>query len=199
MIAAIMCGGMATRMAAKEEKPLLKIDGMPIVERVLIALQASRSFDRIVAAVSPKVPRTRAFLESKAIEIVETAGEGYSQDLSRLLDQLRGTRVFVTPADMPLLTPEVINSIAARAQKEPAATVILEKEFVQRIGIAPSVIVTYAGRDYCHSGITIFDTSKITEGILNEECVIMNRMELAVNVNTKGELELAEKLLIQRA
>lgn len=190
---------MATRMAAKEEKPLLRIDGMPIVERVLIALQASRSFDRIVAAVSPKVPRTRAFLESKTIEIVETAGEGYSQDLSRLLDQLGGTRVFVTPADMPLLTPEVIHIIAARAQKEPAASVILEKEFVERIGIAPSVIVTYAGRDYCHSGITIFDTSKLTEGILNEEYVIMNRMELAVNVNTKEELELAEKLLIQRA
>jgi GTP:adenosylcobinamide-phosphate guanylyltransferase len=34
---------------------------------------------------------------------------------------------------------------------------------------------------------------------VKERYVIMNRIEVAANVNTKEELELAEKLLVQRA
>jgi GTP:adenosylcobinamide-phosphate guanylyltransferase len=54
------------------------------------------------------------------------------------------------------------------------------------------------GVEYCQSGISIFDTSRHTEGIIREEYMVMEKKEIAVNVNTKNDLELAEKLLVQR-
>lgn len=183
-------------MQSGAEKPLLKVSGVPMVERVLSALAGSHRFDRIVAAVSPNVPKTRDFLKAMGIEIIETAGEGYPQDLSRLLSRLRPEKVMVVPADIPLLDAQAICDIvdAATGKQEPAVSIVLEKGFVESIGVEPSVVF---GR-YCHSGITIFDTARVAgEGETVERYVVMNRKEIALNVNTKEELELAE-LLVQR-
>jgi adenosylcobinamide-phosphate guanylyltransferase len=197
LIAAIMCGGRASRMQASLEKPLLKVDGVPMVERVISALAGSDRFGRIVAAVSPNTPKTREFLESKGFETIETAGEGYPRDLSRLLSKLKPERVMVVPADVPLLDAQAVGDVvdAANGKQESAVSIVLEKEFVEGMGVKPSVVF---GR-YCHSGITIFDTSRIAGETVQERYVVMNRKELALNVNTKEELELAERLLVQRA
>lgn len=192
-----MCGGRASRMQSGAEKPLLKVSGVPMVERVLSALAGSHRFDRIVAAVSPNVPKTRDFLKAMGMGIIETAGEGYPQDLSRLLSRLRPEKVMVVPADIPLLDAQAIGDIvdSATGKQEPAVSIVLEKGFVESIGVKPSVVF---GR-YCHSGITIFDTARVADGGETvERYVVMNRKEIALNVNTKEELELAE-LLVQRA
>lgn len=191
-----MCGGRASRMQAGMEKPLLKVGGAAMVGRVASALAGSSRFGRIVAAVSPSTPKTREFLKSKGIEIIETAGEGYPQDLSRLLARLKPEKVMVVPADVPLLDAQAVSDIvdAAKSRQEPAVSIVLEKGFVERIGVKPSVVF---GR-YCHSGITVFDTAKVAGETVQERYVVMNRKEIALNVNTKEELELAE-LLVQRA
>jgi len=180
------------------EKPLLQIDGVAMVERVLAALADSAKFDRIVAAVSENTPLTRKFLLSKGTKIINTPGEGYSLDLSVLLENLKPAVVFVTPADIPFLSPDVVNEIVIMKGEGPAMSVLIEKEFVENIGIRPSVLVTFKGKEYCHSGITIFDSAKIAGVTVQEQYAVMNRVELAVNVNSKEELKIA-KLLIQRA
>ena len=43
------------------EKPLLKVDSIAMVERVILALVSSDRFDRIVAAVSPNTPKTKSY------------------------------------------------------------------------------------------------------------------------------------------
>jgi adenosylcobinamide-phosphate guanylyltransferase len=196
LIAAIMCGGRASRMQAGLEKPLLKVDGVAMIERVISALAGSGKFGRIVAAVSPNTPRTKEFLKSKGIEVIETAGEGYPQDLSRLLSRLKPEKVMVVPADVPLLDAQVVSDIVdvASNKQEPAVSMVLEKKFLENIGVKPSVVF---GK-YCHSGITIFDTAGVAGETVQERYVVMNRKEIALNVNTKEELELAE-LLVQRA
>jgi adenosylcobinamide-phosphate guanylyltransferase len=193
-----MCGGRASRMKkAGMEKPLLKVNGVTMVERVVSALASSDRFDRIVAATSPNTPKTNEFLKSKGIETIETAGEGYSQDLSQLLSKLKPQKVMAVPADLPLLNShivdEILNSIADRQEHEPAISIIIEKGFVERIGVKPSIIVL---DQYCHSGITIFNTMIVGTEPVKEHYLIMNRKEIAINVNTKEELELAEKLLV---
>jgi adenosylcobinamide-phosphate guanylyltransferase len=192
-----MCGGRASRMQASSEKPLLKVGGVPMVERVVSALAGSGRFGRIVAAVSPNAPRTTEFLKSKGIESVETAGEGYAQDLSRLLLKLKPEKVVVVPADVPLLDPQAVNDIvdAAKSRQELAVSIVLEKGFVENIGVKASVVFD----KYCHSGITVFDTAGVAGETVQERYVVMNRKEIALNVNTKEEWELAEKLLVQRA
>lgn len=201
LIAAIMCGGIASRMQQGGiEKPLLKVDGLAMVERVILALAGSGRFDRILAAISPNTPKTKELLKSKGIETIETPGEGYSNDLSHLLSKLKPQRVMVVPSDIPLLNSQIIseildaidNSSSIRKEKRPAFSIILEKEFVERTGAKPSIIVD----QYCHSGITIFNTMYVGTEPVEEYYLVMNRKEIALNVNTKEELELAKKLLV---
>ena len=199
MIAVVMCGGRAARMGGSIEKPLLKVGGIAAVQRVISALRGSRNFERLIAAVSPVTPATKEFLQTIKVEILETAGDGYSQDLSSILKELRPARVLVTPADLPLLSSDVVAEISAVPQKDPVISMVLEKKFVEGTGVKPSVVFKSRGSDYCHSGISIFDTSVMGKGLAKEQYFLLNRMEIAVNVNTKEELMLAEKLLIQRA
>ena len=199
MIAAIMCGGLASRMKEPVEKPLLKVGGRPMIARVIDSLRESGRFERIVAAVSPNAPATMNFLESQGIEIIETPGSGYSSDLSMVLGSLKPARVLVVSADMPLIDDRIIAEVAAKPQSSPLLSVVLAKEFVQDIGITPSVNIIMNGVEYCQSGISVFDTSRHVEGIMKEEYLVMDKVEVAVNVNTKEDLELAEKLLVQRA
>ena len=208
MIAAVvMCGGRASRMQQQqqkggiEEKPLLKVAGVAMIERVISALACSNRFDRIIAAVSPNTHKTNEFLKSKGIETIETAGEGYSQDLSCLLSKLKPKKVVAVPGDIPLLNSQIVNEILNiidddddRQEQEPAISIILEKGFVEKIGVKPSIVLM---NQYCHSGITVFNTMAVggTEPV-KEHYLVMNRKEIALNVNTKKELELAEKLLL---
>ncbi len=194
----MMCGGKATRMKADIEKPLIKVNGIPMVERVILALEGSHKFERIIAVVSPTTPKTREFLAAKGIEMIETAGEGYSQDLSRMLLALKPHKVFVAPADVPLLDSKTVSDIVALAANRtaPAISIIIDREFVEKLGVKPSIVL---GEQYCHSGITIFDAAKVGSGSIEEQHVVMNEVKVAVNVNTKEELGLAEKLLVQRA
>jgi adenosylcobinamide-phosphate guanylyltransferase len=200
LIAAVMCGGRASRMQAGViEKPLLKVNSVAMVERVILALVNSDRFDRIVAAVSPNTPKTKELLKSKGIEIIETSGEGYSNDLSYLLSKLKPRRVMVVPSDLPLLNSQIVSEIldaidnsSSMKDHGPAISIVVEKGFVEKTGAKPSIVLD----QYCHSGITIFNTiSFITEAV-EEYYWVMNRKEIALNVNTKEELELAKKLLV---
>jgi adenosylcobinamide-phosphate guanylyltransferase len=200
LIAAVMCGGRASRMQEGViEKPLLKVDGIAMVERVILALVSSDRFDRIVAAVSPNSPKTKELLKSKGIEIIETSGEGYSNDLSYLLSKLKPQKVMVVPSDLPLLNSQIVSEIldaidTSSSTKEhgPAISIVLEKGFVERTGAKPSIVLD----QYCHSGITIFNTISVGTKPVEEYYWVMNRKEIALNVNTKKELELAKKLLV---
>jgi adenosylcobinamide-phosphate guanylyltransferase len=200
LIAAVMCGGRASRMQEGViEKPLLRVNGIAMVERVILALVSSDRFDRIVAAVSPNTPKTKELLKSKGIEIIETSGEGYSNDLSYLLSKLKPQRVMVVPSDLPLLNSQIVSEIldavdnsSRRKEHGPAISIVLEKGFVERTGAKPSIVQD----QYCHSGITIFNTMSVGTKPVEEYYWVMNRKEIALNVNTKKELELAKKLLV---
>ena len=196
MIAAIMCGGRGSRMKTDEEKPLVKVADKSLIERVLAALKESGRFERIVAVTSPNAPRTREFLRSLKVKVVETQGGGYPHDLQVLLAAFAREKVLVVPADLPLLTAKIVTEVVDKLlQPAPAVSIVLEKSFVEGRGIKPSVVVIDSR--YCHSGITLFSAG--VNGPVEEQYIVMNSTEIAVNVNTKEEKELAELLLVQDA
>jgi GTP:adenosylcobinamide-phosphate guanylyltransferase len=205
MIAALMCGGRGTRMntVIETEKPMLKLRGVTMVERVLRALVGFGQFEKIVAISSLNAPKTTGFLRSHyysssgLIDVVETNGISYSKDLSIVVDKFKPSRVFVVSADLPLLNPKIVQDIAVRSMPNfPCMSVVLEKLFVERIGIEPSITILIGEKEYSHSGITILDSSKINhDRILEEHYIVMNKKELAVNVNSTRELEVAEAML----
>lgn len=203
MIAAMMCGGKGSRMEnfIDIEKPLLEVKGKTMVERVLDALVQSRDFDKIFGVISSNTPKTNVFvsyyLSWSTVDIIKTEGKSYSTDLSIVLNNLKPSTIFVIPADLPLLNPKIIHKIISRYKPGlPCVSIISDKQFVVNMGIKPSLILNINSKEYCHTGITIVDSSKV-EGFttVKEYYVIMNEKEVVVNVNTRGELEIAERLL----
>jgi len=188
-----MCGGRGTRMKSRTEKPMTELAGRRFVERVALALREAGRFERIVAVVSPSTPETKKFLQSTGVETMDTPGAGYPQDLAILLEKLAPARVLVVPADVPLLTAKTVNEIVDRLAEvnAPAASIAVEKSFVEDLGVVPSV----AFGNLCHSGITLFDTARAKKGAVEERYVIMNKTEIALNVNTRMEKKLAESLV----
>jgi len=108
MPAVLLCGGRGTRLNENREKPLVPVDGRPMVGRVLDALAAAR-ITRVVAVVSPHTPATADRLRDELAEavavpctVLEGSGDGYVTDLNRGLDTVSGPAVTVA-ADLPLL------------------------------------------------------------------------------------------------
>lgn len=191
-----MAGGLGSRMG-RMEKPMIMLGGKTLVERVAYALKGSKNFSRIVAAVSPNTPQTRQLLSSLGIEVIDTSGAGYSQDLSLLLSVLAPEKVLIVPADLPLLTAETVRKIAIKlsSHNAPAVSAVTDRSFVESLGITPSVVIG----DKCHSGITFFDSGRVGLKPVEELYFTMNMKEIVVNVNTKKEKEMAELLLVQHA
>jgi adenosylcobinamide-phosphate guanylyltransferase len=198
MIASIMCGGKGSRMKypCDPEKPLLLIRGVPMIEYVLNAVVGSRKFSSVLAVTSRYTPTTALYLKShkyylsRLIDATNTSGVDYSTDLGQLIELLKPSTLFVAPSDMPLLNISTIHEILKLwTPAIPYFSVIIKKDFVERLGIKPSIIIRDRGLEYCYSGISIIDTSKVTVGSITKETyIILNRKEIAFNINTKDDL-----------
>lgn len=108
MPAVLLCGGRGTRLDEDREKPLVPVDGRPMVGRVLDALTAAR-ITRVVAVVSPHTPETADRLRDELTEavavpctVLDGSGDGYVTDLNRGLDAV-GKPAVTVAADLPLL------------------------------------------------------------------------------------------------
>ncbi|HEY6882491.1 MAG TPA: NTP transferase domain-containing protein [Nitrososphaeraceae archaeon] len=203
MMAAIMCGGKGSRIknSIDMEKPLLMLKGKTMIELVLYALAESHEFDKIIGVTSSNTPKTQAFvncyLTLLMTDLIKTEGRSYSKDLSEVLNNLKPATIFVVPADLPLLSPKVVQKVLSRySAVSPCVSIVSDYKFVVNMGIKPSLVLNINSKEYCHTGISIIDSSKV-KGFttLKEYYLIMNEKEIAVNVNTKEELEIAERLL----
>ncbi|HEY7110880.1 MAG TPA: NTP transferase domain-containing protein [Nitrososphaeraceae archaeon] len=198
MMALIMCGGKGSRLNIinNTEKPLVSIGGVPMIEYVINAVVESRKFMSVLAVTSRYTPTTLLYLKShkyfrsKIVDTTSTLGVDYSTDLGQLIELLKPSTLFVAPCDIPLLKAHTIHEILRSWEPgTPYSSVILKKEFVERLGIKPSIIIRDRGQEYCYSGISIIDTSKVTVGaIVKETYIISNCKEIAFNINTKEDL-----------
>ena len=201
-----MCGGKGSRLQgfAKIEKPLLKLNGRTMVELVFDALLNSEEFYKIVAVTSRNTPMTSSYIATKLsrkIDLIETSGIAYPSDISVVLNIFRPYTIFVVGCDLPLLRLRDIKKILSQHRPEHACTsVVSDKRFVRSLGINPSIIVRINARQYCHTGISIFDSSKIcgTDRV-DEHYVVINENGVAVNVNTRSDFEIAQKLMSKGA
>jgi molybdopterin-guanine dinucleotide biosynthesis protein A len=115
--AAILAGGLATRMGG-EQKALVEVDGRSILDRQLDAL-AERFAPGSVAAVlaagagadqaAPFAARGLVLLHDEA------AGHGPLAGLAAALTWADGALLFVLACDMPSIVPAAIDLVLARA------------------------------------------------------------------------------------
>ena len=144
MIAVIMCGGKGTRFITQDniEKPLAHIRGQTLIETVLRAVILSCQFSRILCVSSPSSPHTTQLLEGKyntvdKIEVMVAEGLGYSSDLSRALNSMRGQKVLTFPSDLALLNVVTVRKLVDKCTPSIHNTCIAavaEKSFVSYVG-----------------------------------------------------------------
>lgn len=199
MLAIIMAGGMGRRMLSNEEKPMLLVKGKPMISYVLNALKISKCFDKIIAVVSNNTPQTAQFLAGEGVEVANSSGNDYVQDLNYVLELIRPNKAFIISADIPLIDSNTIKKIVNNFSncRKPCMTVMVSMALLDDLKVSTDYCIEHNGRIICNTGISIIDSSQI-HGYSNieEEYLIMDKVQVALNVNTKQELQIAEKLLV---
>jgi adenosylcobinamide-phosphate guanylyltransferase len=189
MIGLVMCGGRGTRMEPTGEKLLLKYK-KPIIQHVIVALEESGCFSKIVCATSPNAPKTHQFVSDLGVLTVETQGRGYVNDLSEALGKF-DDQVFVTSGDLPLLDGKIVKKIVQRVNKEPWVSVLVTKKFLDLVGAKLEYFLTYDNRECAYTGISIVNPKEIPEmKKVRESYIILDDKRIAINLNTKKDYDL---------
>jgi len=196
MIALVMAGGEGTRMKLREEKPLLKVGGRPMIGHVVNALKNAGKVDEIVVAVSHHTPKTAKMVRAFSVRVLKTPGKDYVSDMQYAVKKLKLSRVLTVSADLPLITVEVIDEVVEYYEHcgKPALVVAVPVETRERLGLEADYAFEAKGRRLVPSGINVINGGRIDDVKLEEEVFIVDREEIAVNVNTVGDLKIARRL-----
>ena len=188
-------------MLIREEKPLIKVCGKPVIEYVLEALENAKKIDAVVVAVSSCTPKTAQFLSKFHVKVVETPGKDYVSDMGYASQNLKLGIFLAIAADLPLVTGEVIDNIVERYEccGKPALTVAVPLETKQRLGMCVEYSFKMDDEDVVPVGINVIDGRKrYGDEWLDQDIYLLDLEELAVNINTVHELQLAEHLIANR-
>ena len=193
--AILMAGGMGTRLKVPVEKPLFKLHDKPLIKYVIDNLKASKLIDEIVIAVSPNTVETTRYLESldEEFRILDTSGKDYLTDLSFILDcfekkSSEDTLLFIN-ADLPFISTETIDYVLefySNSNKD-ALSILVPVEIFEDLGLNYS----YEFNGNVPSGLNVLKSVNIVQ---DEDQLVIPKVELALNINTIPDSEIAEKL-----
>lgn len=195
MQALINAGGKGSRMGrCGIEKPMHMVGDKHTVDRVVDALRGSSHIDRILVSVSDNTLETEKYLQSIGVETIRTSGESFMDDLHEAFKELDGDYVLTCPSDLPLLTTEVVDTFIEYFVPSvmQSAIAVVDEATVLSTGITPSYTRESGGRNWVLSGLCIMNREGTLRGdYLDEYLFETNWPELAVNMNTPKELDLA--------
>jgi len=190
MIGLVMAGGKGSRMQMNDEKLLLKYVH-PTILHVIFALQNSNCFSKIIAVTSPNSPKTKEMLENAGIEIFETPGNGYAEDLNLILRSINDY-IFVVSGDMPLLDDDIVKKIANSHHTDTIWTsYLVTKDFLISLGLKSNYFVTFQNKKCHYTGISLVNSNKISNLDSVEEIYhILDDKRIAFNLNTAEDYRL---------
>jgi adenosylcobinamide-phosphate guanylyltransferase len=194
--AVVMAGGKGSRMDLSEEKPLLNVGGKPVIEHVLTSLLNAKRVDSVVVAVSNRTPKTASFAKNYPVKVIVSPGKGYIPDMQYVVKKLNLGTVLAIVSDLPLITSTVIDDVLEKYEEcgKPALTVAVPKETKARLGAGADYAFEEKGETVVPTGINVIDGRRIDGGWMEQEVYVLDKQEVAVNVNTAEELLLAERL-----
>lgn len=190
-----MAGGMGTRLKVPVEKPLFKLCDKPLIKYVLDNLSDSKLIDEIVIAVSPHTVETTKYLKSLNLDfqILDTSGDDYLTDLSFILDyfekQSRDDILLFINADLPFISTETIDYVIdyyLKSDKDALSTLV-PVEIFDDLGLNYS----YEFEGKVPAGLNILRSINVVQ---DEVQVTIPKIELALNINTLLDSQVAEKL-----
>ena len=185
MDALVMCGGPGTRLQARIEKPLVDVDGKPMIERVYHACLES-DIDQVFGVVSPQTPTTEQWLSDRDVPIIITPGDGYVADLQLALQRV-GTPVITVAADLPLLIASHIDTLIDEYDG-PSITGCVPTEVKAKLDLSVDTTITHGTYEYAPVGLNIVADCD------DEAVYVFSDDRIAVNVNRPTDIEIAEGL-----
>ena len=189
--ALIMAGGKGTRMELEVEKPLVEINGRPMIQYVIDALKNTDKINNIIVATSRNTRRTETFLKEQGIDTIETPGDGYVHDLGFIISNFKLDDILLTvTADLPLISSDILDYVLEEYEKskKPAMSVLVPLHVFEEYGIKPTMMF----ENLIPSGLNILRSINKTQ---DEKVLIIERIELALNINTCEDIKLLKKLL----
>ncbi|MCV7113135.1 molybdenum cofactor guanylyltransferase [Mycolicibacterium setense] len=181
LAAVVLAGGASRRMG--RDKATLPIDGTTMVERVVAAVSERCSPVFVIAAPGQPLPALNAQIlrdEVRGVGPLVATGRGL-----RAVAEAGVDRAFVCAVDMPYLSSDLIDALAAPAQRLPA-----------------DIVLPWDGRDHYLAGIY---RSALTEKIaalvrdgrrsmralaesVDTQRIVMAPQRALTNVNTAADL-----------
>lgn len=171
----------------KYEKPLAELNGVKLITRVIDAVRASNAVACYVA-VSRHTPQTKIYCEERGLNLIETEGSGYHEDINVLLE--RHPAFLSIVVDNPFVTGEVVNAVLD-AYEGTSVTGCVPLSVVPR-SIEPEYTFEFEGGQLVPVGVNI--VTRAESSIPLE----LNEPLLALNVNTIEDLALASTLMMRR-
>ena len=193
--AILMAGGRGTRLKVPCEKPLFKLHDKPLIKYVIENVNQSKLIDQLVIAVSPNTCETIDYLKSldDDFQILDTSGDDYLTDLSYILDYFEKKSaddilLFIN-ADLPFISTETIDFVLnhyLNSDKD-ALSILVPVGIFENLGLEYS----YEFDGNVPSGLNVLRSINIVQ---DEEQLVIPNVELALNINTIPDSEVAEKL-----
>ncbi|MCS7124303.1 MAG: NTP transferase domain-containing protein [Candidatus Bathyarchaeota archaeon] len=196
--ALIMAGGKGKRFCSNVEKPLAPFMGKPLIDWVVKAIQSASKISDFYIVTSPDTPKTEEKCLRESLKVIHTDGRGYHDDLKQAI--IKGKLfhpVLTVSSDLPALTGSFIDKIVSIYEHcgKPALTVLVPVEKFRRVGLSTPSLYNYGGLCYAVSGVNVIDGSKISEGEMDQEVLILEDVEAVINVNSYEDLKKAEHFL----
>ena len=194
VIALIMAGGKGTRMKCTTEKPLIKLDGITMIQYVIKALIGSNGVKDIIVLTSPNTPETAEFIRDKGFKVVQTPGNGYVEDLQFFISENYSSNqnqvILTITADMPLISSEIIDNVISEYQTcgKHAMCIAVPLVIFQEYNLKPSIVLG----DVVPSGLNILRSNNKQQ---DEEVLKLGKIELAVNINSCEDIVVLEEVL----
>lgn len=190
MIGVIMAGGQGTRMKIDGEKLLLRYK-KPVILHVVDALKNSNCFSKILVVTSPNSPNTKKLLEDHDVEIFETHGNGYVEDLNHTLKTINDI-LFITSGDLPLLDEFIIRKMVQKYSYPNVWTSFLvTNKFLDELRLNSDYSITYNDEKCNFTGISIVNSKNIDSlEEIPEKYFIVDDKRIAFNLNTKADYDL---------
>ena len=194
MRALILAGGSGSRLSLGE-KPLVMVDGVPMIARIIAAFEMAGC--EVVVVLSPRTPFTLNWCRAHDILHYAASGTGYVEDIIETVEALGETApVFTSVSDIPCIVPGIITDIWKQyiASGRDACSVWVPLSFFDRNGCRASYVRKVDGIDACPAGINILNGSRITVP-QDEIQVLVKDRRLAFNINTQEELTRVRQFL----
>ncbi len=198
-----MAGGKGKRIGLPVEKPLLPFLGKPLIDWVVEAVKSAEKVSEVYVVTSQNTTETEKRCQSKGWKILRTDAKGYHEDLKQAV-RLAGLMgpVLTIPADLPAVTGKFLDKVIGAFETcgKDFLAVFVPIQTRERLELSLSSTDEFQGVWHAVSGVNIIDGSKIQEdGKIETDAIITGEIEVLLNINTLKDLEIAEKVMLERS